>query len=75
MDLVRMNWIARRTSRALASTALMSLALLLVVPSKALGYVDPGSGSFIYQAVYAAFLGGIFYARKLLNRLRNKRNK
>jgi len=44
------------------------LALLLALPSKAFGYVDPGTGSFIYQAIYAACLGGIFYLRKFLNR-------
>jgi len=31
--------------------------------------VDPGTGSFIYQAIYAAVLGGIFYLRKFLSRL------
>jgi hypothetical protein len=50
------------------------LALLLVLPSKAFGYVDPGSGSFIYQAIYAVFLGGVFYLRRLLDRI-FKRNK
>ena len=57
-----------------ALAALCLLALLLAVPSKAFGYVDPGSGSFIYQAVYAAFIGGIFYLRKFLTRI-FKRNK
>jgi hypothetical protein len=50
------------------------IALLLALPSKAFGYVDPGSGSFIYQAIYAAFIGGIFYLRRFLNRI-FKRNK
>jgi hypothetical protein len=50
------------------------MVLLLALPSKAFGYVDPGSGSFIYQAVYAAFIGGVFYLRKFLNRI-FKRNK
>jgi hypothetical protein len=50
------------------------ITLLLALPSKAFGYVDPGSGSFIYQAIYAAFIGGIFYLRKFLNRI-FKRNK
>jgi hypothetical protein len=36
--------------------------------------VDPGSGSFIYQAIYAVFLGGVFYLRRLLDRI-FKRNK
>ena len=50
------------------------LCLTLATPSRAYGYVDPGSGSFVYQAVYAAFLGGTFYFRRLLDRVfrRNK---
>jgi hypothetical protein len=49
------------------------LPLLLVTPSRAFGYADPGTGAFVYQAAYAAFLGGSFYLRKLLNRLWGKR--
>ena len=50
------------------------LCLVVATPSRAHGYVDPGSGSFVYQAVYAAFLGGTFYIRRLLDRVfrRNK---
>ena len=59
----------------LASTVLGLLALLLATPSRALGYVDPGSGTFIYQAVYAAFLGGVFYFRKFLRGFFKKRDK
>jgi len=68
----------KRTTRGAfqvcALAAICLLALLLAVPSKAFGYVDPGSGSFIYQAVYAAFIGGVFYLRKFLTRI-FKRNK
>ena len=60
--------------RAWLLAAVCLITLLLALPSKAFGYVDPGSGSFIYQAVYAAFIGGIFYLRKFLNRI-FKRNK
>ena len=58
----------RGMNQASLATALCLLTLLLALPSKAFGYVDPGSGSFAYQAIYAAFLGGIFYLRKFLNR-------
>ena len=27
-------------------------------PTQAYGYADPGTGTFVYQAVYAAFIGG-----------------
>jgi hypothetical protein len=49
------------------------LPLLLVTPSHAFGYADPGTGAFVYQAAYAAFLGGSFYLRKLLDRFWGKR--
>jgi hypothetical protein len=55
--------------------SLLLLPLLLASPSKAYGYVDPGSGSFVYQAIYAACIGGVFYFRKFLGRIFGKRNK
>ena len=48
-------------------------ALLLCTPVKAYGYADPGTGAFVYQAAYAAFLGGTFYLRKWLNRIFRRR--
>jgi len=54
---------------------LLLVPLLLASPSKAYGYVDPGSGSFVYQAVYAACIGAAFYFRKFLGRIFGKRNK
>jgi hypothetical protein len=56
-----------------AKMSLLVLPLLLATPSKAFGYTDPGTGAFVYQAAYAAFLGGTFYLRKLLNRFWHKR--
>jgi len=50
------------------------LPLLLATPVNAFGYTDPGTGTFAYQAVYAAFIGGTFYFRKLLRRLFGKRS-
>jgi hypothetical protein len=58
-----------RVARAL----LLLLPLILVTPCRALGYADPGTGAFVYQAIYAAFLGGSFYLRKLLDRFWGKR--
>jgi hypothetical protein len=48
-------------------------ALLLCSPTKAYGYADPGSGAFVYQAAYAAFLGGTFYLRRFLDRVFKRR--
>jgi len=50
------------------------LPILLATPTKAFGYTDPGTGTFAYQAIYAAFIGGTFYFRKLLKRFFNKRS-
>jgi hypothetical protein len=55
--------------------SLLLLPLLLASPSKAYGYVDPGSGSFLYQAIYAMCIGGAFYFRKFLGRIFGKRKK
>ena len=54
--------------RKLTLAMLLVAPLLLATPSQALGYADPGTGAFVYQAAYAAFLGGTFYLRRLLNR-------
>jgi hypothetical protein len=64
----------REITQAVVLAAILPIALFLALPARAFGYVDPGSGTFIYQAIYAAFLGGVFYLRKFLNRI-FKRNK
>lgn len=59
----------------LVKGGLLLVPLLLATPSKAYAYVDPGSGSYVYQAIYAACIGGVFYFRKFLGRVFGKRNK
>jgi hypothetical protein len=59
--------------RNLTLAVLLVAPLLLATPAQAYGYADPGTGAFIYQAAYAAFLGGTFYLRRLLNRFWKKR--
>ena len=61
-------WIRFRFSTFL-HLALLLLPLLLSTPARALGYTDPGTGAFVYQAAYAAFLGGSFYLRRLIDRI------
>ncbi len=53
----------------LTKLLLVWIPLLLASPSQAYGYADPGTGAFVYQAAYAAFLGGAYYVRNILNRL------
>ena len=64
------------TRRVLTTTCKLLLGcggLLLASPARAYGYADPGTGAFVYQAAYAAFLGGAFYLRKFLNRVFKRR--
>lgn len=64
------------TSLRLALNALLIvLPLILATPARAFGYADPGTGAFVYQAAYAAFLGATFYMRKLLNRIFRRKQK
>jgi hypothetical protein len=59
--------------RKLTLAMLLVAPILLTTPSQAYGYADPGTGAFVYQAAYAAFLGGTFYLRRFLNRFWTKR--
>jgi hypothetical protein len=57
----------------LAKVLLLWVPLVLASPSKAWGYVDPGTGSLVYQAAYAMLLGGTYYLRRMLDRVWRKR--
>lgn len=52
---------------------LLIVPVLLVTPVKAHAYADPGTGAFVYQAAYAAFLGGTYYFRRFLDRFWRRR--
>ncbi len=53
--------------------ALLLLGLLLTTPHAAHAYVDPGTGTFLYQGLYAACLGGLFYVRQILDAVWKRR--
>ena len=57
----------------IASLLLLVAVVLMASPSSLFGYADPGTGAFLYQAIYAAFIGGAFYFRKFLGRIFRKR--
>jgi hypothetical protein len=63
----------RHPSVSLTGVWLLGVVLLVSSPSNLFGYTDPGTGAFLYQAVYAAFIGGVFYFRKFLGRIFRKR--
>ena len=54
---------------SLVRVLMVCATLLLTAPVEARAYADPGTGAFLYQAAYAAFLGGTFYLRRVLNRM------
>jgi hypothetical protein len=73
---LRMNHGSQWTSTyRIIRVAMLLLPLVLAAPSRAYGYTDPGTGAFIYQAAYAAFLGGSFYLRKFLDRFFGKKKR
>jgi len=69
------NGIEWKRAYKIVRAVLLLLPLILAAPSRAYGYTDPGTGAFIYQAAYAAFLGGTFYLRKFLDRFFGKRKR
>ena len=48
----------------------LTLVLLLLAPTSALAYLAPGTGSFVFQAVAAALIGGLSFARFAWGRIR-----
>jgi hypothetical protein len=63
----------RNPFSSIAGLTLVAMVALLASPSRLFGYTDPGTGAFLYQAVYAACIGGVFYFRKFLGRIFRKR--
>lgn len=42
----------------------LTLALVFVTPSDAWAYIDPGSGSYLFQLGAAALLAGVYTVRR-----------
>jgi hypothetical protein len=66
-------FLRRASLLTIARALLLLFPLMLIGPVKAFGYADPGTGAFVYQAAYAAILGGAFYLRRLLDRFWHRR--
>lgn len=47
-------------------TLLGTMALLFVTIHPAYGYTDPGTGLLVWQVIGAAFVGSLFYLKRLL---------
>jgi hypothetical protein len=60
-----MKWFARLI------TILVVLTLFyLIPPLKAYAYLDPGTGSYIFQLIIAALLGGLFAVKLFWNKIK-----
>jgi O-antigen/teichoic acid export membrane protein len=68
---------ARRAAGGRATEAIRPIVVLVALiiavsaPRPAEAYLDPGTGSFAFQAVVAAIVAGAFFARRWLWRLRD----
>jgi hypothetical protein len=45
--------------------------VLILSPRPALAYLDPGTGSFLFQTITASVIGGVFLVRNSWNRIRD----
>ncbi len=61
--------------RKSSSPVVLVVALMLVIWQPAYGYTDPGSGLLLWQMVGAAFVGSLFYVRRLFGWLSVGRKK
>ena len=46
------------------------LALFLVFARSAHAYIDPGTGSFIFQLLIAGFLGSLFFVKTMIRSIK-----
>lgn len=60
---------AFRTAAALAAAIVL---VELLVPAPAHAYLDPGSGSLIFQWLIAGLVGGAFIVKSLARRLAHR---
>ena len=58
--------LSRRLVRGAMGSALGLLLAVLATPRKASAYVDPGTGAMLWQALAAACIGSLFYARRVV---------
>jgi len=57
-------------ARSVLAACGLAAALILLAPVPALAYVDPGSGSFIFQILIAALVGGLFALKMFFKNIR-----
>lgn len=57
-------------SRVFTTSAALLAALFLVFPGEAHAYLDPGTGSYITQMLFASFMGALFMIKVFWARIR-----
>lgn len=48
----------------------LAFALLVILPCKSYGYIDPGTGSYFLQMLIAGILGGLFAIKMFWGRIK-----
>lgn len=59
-----------KSGSPLLPALLIAMSVFLFVPHQAHAYIDPGSGSLIWQVVIAALLSGMFLIKTYWRRLK-----
>jgi hypothetical protein len=47
-----------------------SALLLLIFPNQARAYLDPGTGSYLFQILIAGLLGSLFFIKSIIKKLK-----
>ena len=50
---------------------LTAILILLLLPSPAWAYIDPGAGSYLYQILIASWLVGVYTLRRYWHQIRS----
>jgi hypothetical protein len=59
----------RRPIRPGRAGVALAAVIIVLLPSQALAYIDPGYGALIVQAALSAALGALFFARHAVRQL------
>ncbi len=57
--------------RRLAPRALIAAVALILLPTPALAYIDPGTGSFVIQGIIAAVVGASLVIKMFWHRIKS----
>ncbi|MCZ2155081.1 MAG: hypothetical protein LC114_14465 [Bryobacterales bacterium] len=72
MSLISIN-VSRSCDRLRGSTLALLVVIALITPASAFAYVDPGTGTVLWQLLLGMLVGVGFYSRKILGWFTGKR--